>query len=287
MKNANDSTVMTSPEYRRFLEDLKARVISARLSATRAVNCDLILLYWDIGRRILEKQQLLGWGDSVVEMVSADLRRAFPATTGFSPRNVWDMRRLYDSYTAPEFLAQAAREIDHGMANQILRQPVAKLGDDEKRLQSSAKLTKVEIVEFLRHLVAEIPWGHNLLILNKLTASAARLYYLRATAQFGWSRNVLLNQIKAGAYERAVTEKKTHNFPLALPEYLAEQAEEAMKSSYNLEFLGIRREIKERELEGRLIERLRSFLLELGYGFFLWLGVSQFRKMEKTFADVI
>ena len=64
-----------------------------------------------------------------------------------------------------------------------------------------------------------------------------------------------------------MTEKKTHNFPLALPEYLAEQAEEAMKSSYNLEFLGIRREIKERELEDRLIERLRSFLLELGYGF--------------------
>jgi len=77
----------------------------------------------------------------------------------------------------------------------------------------------------------------------------------------------LLNQIKAGAYERAVTEKKTHNFPLALPQYLAEQADEALKSSYNLEFLGIRREVKERELEDRLIERLRDFILELGYGF--------------------
>ena len=105
------------------------------------------------------------------------------------------------------------------------------------------------------------------MIIEKLADPVARLYYLRATAQFGWSRNVLLNQIKAGAYERAVTEKKTHNFPLALPEYLAEQADEAMKSSYNLEFLGVRREIKERELEDRLIERLRSFLLELGYGF--------------------
>jgi predicted nuclease of restriction endonuclease-like (RecB) superfamily len=123
------------------------------------------------------------------------------------------------------------------------------------------------VTEFLQQLVAEVPWGHNLLILNKLTDPAARLYYLRATAQFGWSRNVLLNQIKAKAYERAVTEKKTHNFSLALPEYLAEQADEAMKSSYDLEFLGIYREVKERELEDRLIERLRDFLLELGYGF--------------------
>lgn len=105
------------------------------------------------------------------------------------------------------------------------------------------------------------------MILDKLAEPAARLFYLRATAQFGWSRNVLLNQIKAGAYERAVIEKKTHNFPLALPEYLAEQAEEMMKSSYSLEFLGIREAVKERELEDRLISRLQAFLLELGYGF--------------------
>jgi predicted nuclease of restriction endonuclease-like (RecB) superfamily len=121
--------------------------------------------------------------------------------------------------------------------------------------------------QFLQQLVAEIPWGHHLLILNKLGESAARLFYLRATAQFGWSRNVLLNQIKAGAYERAVSEKKTHNFPLALPEHLAEQADEMIKSRYNLEFLGIARPMKERELEDRLIERLKQFILELGYGF--------------------
>ena len=95
----------------------------------------------------------------------------------------------------------------------------------------------------------------------------ARLYYLRATASFGWSRNVLLNQIKAGAYERAVKEKKTHNFALALPEHFAEQADEMLKSCYNLEFLGIRRPMKERELEDRLIARLQHFILELGYGF--------------------
>jgi hypothetical protein len=62
-------------------------------------------------------------------------------------------------------------------------------------------------------------------------------------------------------------EKKTHNFALALPDYLAEQADEMLKSRYNLEFLGITRAVKERELEDRLIARLQQFLLELGYGF--------------------
>jgi len=90
-------------------------------------------------------------------------------------------------------------------------------------LQPAAKLAAGDRKQFVRQLVAEIPWGHHLVVLNQLPDPGARLYYLSATAQFGWSRNVLLNQIKAGAYERAVREKKTHNFPLALPEHLAEQ----------------------------------------------------------------
>lgn len=140
-------------------------------------------------------------------------------------------------------------------SNQNWRQAVANLDESP------------DTTDILRQLVAQVPWGQHLLILNKLTDPAARLYYLRATAQLGWSRSVLLNQIKARAYERAVKEKKTHNFALALPEHFAEQADEMMKSRYNLEFLGIGRAMKERELEDRLIERLQQFLLELGYGF--------------------
>jgi predicted nuclease of restriction endonuclease-like (RecB) superfamily len=255
MKTIADTTMLATPEYRQFIEELKGRVLSARLSAARAVNRDMILLYWDIGRGIVEKQKTLGWGESVIDCVSADLIVAFPGTTGFSPRNLRSMKQFYLAYFDPAIWLQAVAKLGRGSKNSsIWRQPVAKLTDSKA-------------IEFMQQLVAEIPWGHNLLILNKLVDPAARLHYLRTTAQFGWSRNVLLNQIKAKAYERTAKEKKKHNFKLALPEYLAEQADEAMKSSYNLEFLGIYREVKERELEDRLIERLRDFLLELGYGF--------------------
>ena len=111
------------------------------------------------------------------------------------------------------------------------------------------------------------PGGTTSRLLKKVKAPAARLWYLRAIARFGWTRDVLLNQIKAGIYERAVVEKKTHNFGLVLPEHLAEQADEMLKSSYNLEFLGLRRAVRERELEARLISSLQAFILELGYGF--------------------
>jgi hypothetical protein len=76
-----------SHDYAVFIADLKLRIASARLSASRAVNRELILLYWDIGQAIVEKQAQLGWGESVVEMLSADLQRAFPGMLGFSTRN--------------------------------------------------------------------------------------------------------------------------------------------------------------------------------------------------------
>ena len=246
------------PDYPAFLAELKERILHARTTAARAVSRELILLYWDIGRAIVEKQRLLGWGESVIDRLSADLQDAFPRTTGFSPRNMRDMKRFYLAY----------------FDESIWRQPVAKLlkslsaGPSQIWPQAVAKLDDhVGTSDILRQLIAQIPWGHHRLILDKMTDPASRLYYLRATAQLGWSRNVLLNQIKARAYERAVKEKKTHNFALALPEHFAEQADEMMKSRYNLEFLGIGGAMKERELEDRLIERLQRFILELGYGF--------------------
>jgi predicted nuclease of restriction endonuclease-like (RecB) superfamily len=229
--------------YLDFVHAVKERIASARIAASRAVTSELILLYWDIGKGIVEKQKEHGWGDGVVEMLARDLQKALPAVTGFSADNLWRMRQFFIEYSTPEFLEQAVPET------------IAKKGG-------------VEILEqVVRELLACVPWGHHVEVLKKVKDLKARMYYLHAAARFGWSRNVLLNQIKACAFERSRLEKKTHNFPAALPKYLAEQADEALKSSYNLEFLGIKREIKERELEERLIDRLRDFILELGYGF--------------------
>jgi hypothetical protein len=196
------------------------------------------MLYWDIGRGIVEKQKTAGWGEAVVERLAADLRAEFPDMRGFSGRNVWDMKRLYLACSEPEFLQQVVAELRRKPAlSGFLPQAVAEVGRAET-LQQPAEDTLPHAV---RELVAAVPWGDHRFILDKLSDPAARFYYLCATAKFGWSRSVLLNQIKGQAYERAVKEKKTHNFELALPEHFAEQADEMLKSRYNLEFLGIAR----------------------------------------------
>ena len=101
----------------------------------------------------------------------------------------------------------------------------------------------------LLDLALKIPWGQNLLIMHQVKDREERKYYLNATDKLGWGRAVLLNQIKANAYQHHLINPKQSNFEKALPVHLSEQANEALKSEYNLDFLGISKPILERELE--------------------------------------
>ena len=161
MTKITDTTLAIGPDYRQFIEKLKARVVNARVTAARRINQELILLYWDIGRAIVEKQQTLGWGESVVELVAKDLQAAFPGTTGFSSFNLWRMRQLYLEYTSPEFLAQVAPEIKRSDSNNPRR----------AASEPSEQLVVIDQGLFLAQLVPEllcpIPWGIMLKSLKK------------------------------------------------------------------------------------------------------------------------
>lgn len=119
----------------------------------------------------------------------------------------------------------------------------------------------------LRQAVAVLPWGHNLLLLNKIQTFDEVGFYANEVLTKGWTRDLLLNAIKMDGYARAENQLKTHNFGSTLPDASAEYANEVFKSSYNLGFLGITEPVKELELENRLIAKIRSFVLELGKGF--------------------
>lgn len=212
---------LVGKEYLAFLNEIKSRIVTARIQAVRSVNKELISLYWDIGKSIVERQKRFGWGKGVVEQLSRDLANEYANFEGFSRDNLWRMRMFYLEYR-----------------------------DDVK----------------LAQLVPVLPWGHNILIMQKVKSAKVREYYIKSSIKFGWSRNVLLNQIKADAHIMSL-KQKTHNFPKTLPVHLAEQADESIKSVYNLDFLGITKPTLERELEKRLIDKIKHFILELGYGF--------------------
>jgi len=213
---------LTSRDYSGFLRQVVAEIKNARVTAVRKVNREMINLYWRIGEMILVKQLTQGYGKAVVERLSVDLKTEFPGSSGFSPRNLWDMKRFYEAYH-----------------------------------KSDTKL---------RQLVAELPWGHHLLILNKTKDIEEAKFYINKAIEFSWTRDVLLNQIKSNAFINKDIPKQ-HNFIKTLPENMQEQADEMIKSEYNLGFLDIEQPVLERDLEKRLVDKIKLFMLELGKGF--------------------
>ena len=101
--------------YADWLTDLKTRIHSAQQRATLAVNRELVLLYWQIGRDILARQAAQGWGAKVIERLAQDLRAAFPDMKGFSPRNLKYMRAFAEAWPDAEFVQQAAAQLPWGI----------------------------------------------------------------------------------------------------------------------------------------------------------------------------
>ena len=119
--------------------------------------------------------------------------------------------------------------------------------------------------EFVQQAVAQIPWGHNVRILDYVDDTETREFYIRQTIENGWSRNVLVLQIESGLHKRLG--QAPNNFARTLPDPQSDLARQLIKDPYNFDFLTLAPKAHERELERGLLENLRDFLLELGQGF--------------------
>jgi len=171
--------------YNEMLREIIAEVKMTRVVIANRLNTSVTQLYWNIGKRLSAEKLEKGYGGKVVEQLSVDLKSEFPDTEGFSPRSLWDMKRFYEFYYIEE--------------NSILPQVVA-----------------VSQNQILPQPVAVLPWGHNRLILSKIKDRQEALYYAEAAVKMGWTRNLLLNFIKADTYHNAKELPKLHNFETTL-----------------------------------------------------------------------
>jgi predicted nuclease of restriction endonuclease-like (RecB) superfamily len=206
--------------YQELLSELKERLTSAQVRAALAVNRELVLLYWRIGRDILERQTRAGWGSKVVERLSKDLRLAFPGMKGLSRANLMYMRAFAEAYPDEAIVQQA---------------------------------------------VGQIPWGHNLLLLDRVKDPETRLWYAARVSEHGWSRNVLSLQVESALHARAG--RAVSNFAATLPPPQSDLAQGITKDPYVFDFLTVAEDARELEVEGELVSHMIKFLLELGAGF--------------------
>ena len=217
-------------EYKKFLIELKEKVKNSQLKAAVKVNYELLNLYWELGKKITEKQKEYSWGDSFISNLSNDLKKEFPDMKGFSVQNLKNIRYWYLFYA--EYL--------------IGLQPVSQLKKIENKIKS-------------------IPWGHNQRIMYKCKSVREAIFYVEKTIENGWSRAILEHQIDSKLYERLGS--AISNFDSRLPKVQSELAKQTIKDPYNFDFLTLRDKYDERELEDALVKQITSFLLELGTGF--------------------
>lgn len=119
----------------------------------------------------------------------------------------------------------------------------------------------------VQRAVALLPWSHNILLINKKLGDDETLYYAEETIKKGWNRELLLNAIKLKMHKKHLTASIDNNFANALPSSQADYANEVFRSNYNLGFLNVTEPLAETELEERLVDKVKLFLMELGKGF--------------------
>jgi len=248
-------------QYGELLTSIKQRIRQAQVKATLSANAEMILLYWDIGRMIHLKQQKEGWGSAVIPRLSKDIRNELSEVKGFSERNIGRMIAFYKEYSKGDtFLPQTVAKME-SPGNQVRKKGQLVVAQLESTDNSPANQGSQKVLQ----LVAQLPWGHNNLLLEKVKEQTVRFWYMHQTIENGWSRDTLNSMIKTDAYTRqgsAVT-----NFTQRLPAPQSEFARQLLKDPYIFDFMTLEEPFHERELEVGLIQHLEKFLLELGQGF--------------------
>lgn len=241
-----------SPSYRDLFASIKQEVRAAQTKAALSVNSALIQLYWKMGKMIADNQALFEGRNNYVEQLANDLRDEFPEMKGFSRANLFFIRRFYQFYALSFSVEQAVR---------------LNFGDDGERPvpdNEEAQLDSVQQAVGLNLLFA-IPWGHHVVLINKVKDPETAFFYLQQTQENNWSRAVLTFQIEAQLHVRQG--KAITNFQRTLPEKQALMANQILKDPYNFGFLAMEAKAQELDIEKQLTAHITKFLLELGKGF--------------------
>ena len=234
-------------DYVQWIHDIKERFRGAQIKAAVKVNSEQLLFNWQLGRDLVLRKSEEKWGRGIVEQLSLDLQQEFPEVKGFSARNLWNMKKWYSFYALAEDSDDLIQAVDN------------KFNFDSIKLQQiGAEMVFPAFFGF-------VPWRHHVEIVTKCKSVVEALFYLQKTIEEEWSRNALIDCMKADLYHNTGTANT--NFTEKLPRIQGKIAQEIVKDTYDFSFISLPRGYDETALEEALEQNITRFLLELGTGF--------------------
>jgi len=242
------SDLIKDEQYISWVSGLKSGFKNAQIKATYQVNKELLKYYFGLGLQIIQKQKNTTWGSNFLGQLSKDLREEFPDISGFSKRNL-ELIRQWSLFYADAF-------------ESITKQNASQLDTPNSEIAKQA-VSQTGVFDF--EVFIGVPWGHHIMIIQKIKNTKEAFFYVMKTIENQWSRSVLEYQIESKLYNRQG--KAITNFKNVLPQTQSDLAEALLKDPYNFEFVVLPEKAKERDLEKKLVQHISEFLLELGKGF--------------------
>ena len=242
-------------DYSLWIQDLSKRYRRSQIKASIKVNGEMLKFYWSLGRDIVAMKAESRWGSKFFKNLSKDLKEANQKATCFSEGNLKYMKNFYYMYQPYfEIGQQVSDQFQNGKNTQQLVE------------QNSKNQFGQQVADQIWKDITSTPWGHHMLLIDKFLSNPKKaLFYIHQTVENGWSRNMLLNFIGTGLYERQG--KALTNFKQALPSEDSDLAQELTKDPYCFGFTGITKPYNERILKDALLNNITTFLTELGTGF--------------------
>lgn len=236
-------SIIADADYVQWLSDVKKRFRVSQARATVKVNSEMLEFYWSIGRDLVTLRAESRWGAGVVKQFALDMRETFPDSTGFSYSNVKYMKQWYSFYNERVIKSQ---------------QVVGQIEEDGKSQQVVGQLDMPAVF-------GRVPWGQHIHIFTTCHSLDEALFYVNKVADEGWSRSKLEEQIGAQLYQAQGA--ALSNFDNTLPAEQIQLTQQLFKDPYHFEFLALKQDYDEKDLEDALVKNITHFLLELGQGF--------------------
>ena len=244
--------------------DIVQLINQSRSNAIKAVNTELINLYWNVGAYINQQLSNASWGEKTVDELATFIQNNHPELKGFNRRGLYRMVQFYTTYKTFAIVSPVVTQLQNtdNQHNIIVSPVVTQLEDIH------LENTKITINDIKNSLLAKLSWSIHLLIFSRCKTDEEREFYLRMSIKERYSKRELDRQISAGLFERTMlgNSKLSTTLQETHPEI-----HNNFKDNYVFEFLNLSESHTENDLQKGLISQMKKFILELGKDF-LFIG---------------
>ncbi|MBS1637982.1 MAG: DUF1016 family protein [Bacteroidetes bacterium] len=248
--------------YLKFISELKDQISGSRYQAARLVNREVLMLYHTLGEMIHKKLSEAKWGDKILENISEDLQNHFEGMRGFSVQNLKNMRLFFETYPQARSPESPVKK-GHSAKNVIGQTVSSQLAKTKKN--AIGQTVSSQLDKHLQEVFYMLGFSHHILLIRQCKSTEERFFYMQKASENNWAYRVLEYQIASNLYKKQG--KLTHNFNQTLPKQIQQQAINAFKDEYLLNFLNIHEDDNEQVLEDAIITNIQKFLMSLGVDF--------------------